>query len=517
MARRAAAKPATRAGAVPPSVDGKSGAGSSEASKSGAGKPVAAKPKRPSRRATPSPESLTELGLERLIGLVLSETARNPTFKKLVTAAVASLQGPDAIAALIDRRLTALERAQGYIDWQKQRAFAADLDAMLTTVVTELAALDPRAALDRLIRFLGGAGDVLARADDSSGRIHGVFERAADAAAALIVDLPAEEAAGLATGLVARLGADGYGFVETLMHDLIPRLPEAALAPLDAALADATPPTSEGRTGGQKAWAEQLARGRLVRMRQALADRVGDVDAFIAFEQSVSPEQPDRVRIAERLLAAGRAPEALTWIRRPQKRGPVVVTREALLTGHFDHDAPERARQAVEIRILESLGQTEAAQALRWDAFGRSLDPAMLRAYLAKLPDFEDDDALERAFDHAQAHPDRYRALAFLIYWPNPARAARLVAAHGGSWDGSRYEVLAPAAEALERTQPEAAAELYRLLIDSILEHGRSAAYGHAARYLAALDGLTEDPEAYRASLRRLHGRKAAFWSQVRD
>ena len=69
----------------------------------------------------------------------------------------------------------------------------------------------------------------------------------------------------------------------------------------------------------------------------------------------------------------------------------------------------------------------------------------------------------------------------------------------------------------LQRTQPEAATELYRLLIDSILEHGRSAAYGHAARYLEALDGLTEDPEAYRGTLRRLHGRKAAFWSQVRD
>ena len=99
-------------------------------------------------------------------------------------------------------------------------------------------------------------------------------------------------------------------------------------------------------------------------MRQALADRAGDVDAFIAFEQAVSPEQPDRVRIAERLLGANRAPEALDWIRRPQKRGPVVVTREALLTGHFDHDAPERARQAVEIRILDSLGQTEAAHGL---------------------------------------------------------------------------------------------------------------------------------------------------------
>ena len=502
MARRAAAKPAAKAASVQPPVGDKS---------------AASKPKRASRKTTPSPETLTALGLERLIGLVLSETARNPTFKKLVTAAVASLQGPDAIAALIDRRLTALERGQGYIDWQKQRAFAADLDAMLTTVVTELAALDPRAALDRLIRFLGGAGDVLGRAEDSSGRLHGVYERAADAAAALIVDLPAEEAAGVATGLVTRLGADGHGFVEALMHDLIPRLPEAALAPLDAALADAIPPASEGRAGGQKAWASQLARSCLVRMRQALADRAGDVDAFIAFEQAVSPEQPDRVRIAERLLGANRAPEALDWIRRPQKRGPVVVTREALLTGHFDHDAPERARQAVEIRILDSLGQTEAAQTLRWEAFARHLDPAMLRAYLAKLPDFEDDEALARAFDQAQAHPDRYRALAFFTHWPNPTHAARLVMAHRGRWDGSRYEILAPAAEALERTQPEAAAELYGLLIDSILEHGRSAAYGHAARYLEALDGLTEDPEAYRSTLRRRHGRKAAFWSQVRD
>ncbi|WP_244480148.1 DUF6880 family protein [Methylobacterium sp. Leaf465] len=523
MARRAAAKPATKAAAVRPPVADTSPASKPERAASkperAASEPkrAASKPKRASRKTTPSPETLTALGLERLIGLVLSETARNPTFKKLVTAAVASLQGPDAIAALIDRRLTALERGQGYIDWQKQRAFAADLDAMLTTVVTELAALDPRAALDRLIRFLGGANDVLGRAEDSSGRIHGVYERAVDAAASLIVDLPAEAAAGVATGLVIRLGADGYGFVETLLHDLIPRLPEAALPPLDAALADATPPASEVRTGGEKAWASQLARSRLVRMRQALADRAGDVDAFIAFEQAVSPEQPDRVRIAERLLAAGRTPEALDWIRRPQKRGPVVVTREALLTGHFDPDAPERARQAVEIRILDSLGQTQAAQALRWEAFGRNLDPAMLRAYLAKLPDFEDDAALDRAFDQAQAHPDRYRALAFLTHWPNSTRAARLVMAHRGSWDGSRYEILAPAAEALERTQPEAAAELYRLLIDSILEHGRSAAYGHAARYLQALDGLTEDPEAYRGTLRRLHGRKAAFWSQVRD
>lgn len=257
-----------------------------------------AKPKRASRRTTPNPETLTELGLERLIGLVLDEVARNTAFKKLVTAAVASLQGPGAVAALIDRRLTALERAEGYIDWQKRRTFAADLDAMLTTVVTELGSLDAMAALDRLIRFLAGAGDVLGRTDDSTGRIHGIYERAAAAATTLILDLTAPEAAAMALRLVERLESDGYGLVERLLHDLIAKLPESTLPALDTALAAAMPPAAE------RDYRAMVERHRLLLMRQALADRTGDVDAFIAFETERLPKIPNRIAIAERLLAA---------------------------------------------------------------------------------------------------------------------------------------------------------------------------------------------------------------------
>jgi hypothetical protein len=514
MARGAAAK------VEAPQTKASTKASTKVKSKAEPTKSVPAKPKRTARKTTPSPETLTELGLERLIRLVLDETARNPTFKKLVTAAVAGLQGPEAVAALIDRRLTALERGQGYIDWQKQRTFAADLDAMLTTVVSELAALDPASALDRLLRFLGGADDVLGRADDSSGRIHGVYERAADAAAALIAALPAASAASVALGLVARLPQDGSGLVEGLMQDLVPRLPDEALAPLDAALTEATP--AAARAGS--AW--DGMRGRLLRMRQALADRMGDVDRFIALETERLPEHPNRVLIAERLLAAGREREALDWVRRPQKRGTMLVTRDQLLSGRFDPAAIERDRAVLEIRILEALGETKAAQDLRWQTFKRTLDREMLRTYLAKLPDFEDDAALDRAFAVADAHPNRYAALTFFTLWPNPARAARLVAAHRDVWEGSHYEILAPAAEALEHSQPQAASELYRLLIDDILEQGRSAAYSHAARYLTALGHLADyiapgslepDPEAYREGLRRQHGRKSAFWAQVRD
>nr|USU34189.1 hypothetical protein NG677_11270 [Methylobacterium sp. OTU13CASTA1] len=501
MARKAATKQAAPESAVKP----------------------AAKPKRAARKTAPSPETLTELGLDRLIRLVLDETGRNPAFKKLVTAAVAGLQGPEAVAALIDRRLTALERAAGYIDWQKRRVFAADLDATLTTMVTELAPLDARAGLDRLLRFLAAAPGVLERVDDSNGQVHGVFDRAAEAAAALGKNLDPAEAAAFALRLVPMLEADGYGLVEDLLHGLIPGLSETACARLDAGLAEAVPPRPAKAKGAQ-AWGQQVARGRTLRLRQMLADRRSDVDAFVALEREVAPERPDRTEIAERLLGAGRLDEALDWVRRPQKRGLVVVTREQIVTGQFDPEAPDRARIELEIRILDALGRGAEAQGLRWGQFERSLDAGMLRAHLAKLPDFEDEEALERAFAHAAAHPDPYRALHFFTHWPKPDRAARLVAAH--TWDGGRYEILVPAAEALEASEPLAAARLYRLLVDDILERGRSAAYGHGARHLATLDALdarldpgalVPDHAAYRAALRKTHGRKAAFWSQVHE
>lgn len=487
------------------------------------------KPKRAARRTTANPETLAELGLDRLIALVLTETGRNPAFKKLVTAAVAGLQGPEAVAALIDRRLTALERARGYIDWQKRRAFAADLDATVSTIVTELASHDPHAALDRLVRFLAGAAGVLERVDDSSGRIHGLYERASDASAEIARRLPEPDAAALAVRLVPHLGADAFGLFEDLLRRLIDTLSESALPALDTALIQATPPAQ--RPGGKAAmngidaaWETTHARTRLLRLRQAIADRVGDIDGFIRLEEDQAGERPDRNAIGERLLAAGRAQEALDWVRRAQPRGPAVVTRLELLGGHFDPSAADRDRVALEIRILEALRQTEEAQRLRWRLFEERLDREMLHAYIAKLPDFEDEEALERAFDHAERHPDPYRALHFFTHWPAPGRAARLVEARADVWDGNRYEVLVPAAESLGQSEPRAASRLYRLLIDDILANGRSAAYAHGARHLASLDALAErigaggldpEPEAYRHELRRAHGRKAAFWAQV--
>lgn len=494
-------------------------------------KPAAARARK-SRSTTPTRESLAALSQERLIALVLEEVGQSAAFKKRVSAALAALQGPDTVAAMVDRRLAALEKARGFIDWQKRRAFAADLDATLATILTDLKPLDPGLALDRLLRFLRGADATLERVDDSSGQVHAVYEAAAEAAAGLASTLPADAAAQFATRALDGLDRDGFGLIGGLLADLLPRLPADALAPLDATLTEAVAalPAGAGMGGGARFaaggqdWERRYQRHRLNRLRQVIADIRGDADAFIAIEQEMSPERPDSVAVAERLLAAGRPEEALDWIRRRQKRGVRVVTREDLIAGSFGSDAPEREREAVEIRILDALGRRDEAQNLRWSRFEASLDPQALRDYLARLPDFEDEEALERAFAHAARGKDPHGGLHFLIRWPNLERAARLVLARRGEWSGRVWELLAPAAEALEPDHPLAASLLYRALVDDILERGRSPAYGHGARHLTRLGELARelapgdlvpDHEAYVAALRKAHGRKSGFWSQV--
>jgi hypothetical protein len=478
------------------------------------------------RRTTPSPETLAALGPDRLIGLILGETARNPAFKKLVSAALASLQGPDAVAAIVDRRLTALEGAQGYIDWQKRRAFTTDLNATVTVILNELRPLDPGAALDRLRRFLDGADAVLNRVDDSTGAVQGVYERASDAFVEIAAGLPPEDTARVAESLVSSFTADPFGPLGAVLGDIVPKLNDETLADIDARLAEtAAALPKAGQPRSEAAYRREAARAQILRLRQAIADRRGDPDTFIALEGEIMPGRENRAEIARRLLEAGRPEEALTWIRRMQDPGLRVATRADLIAG-FDLRGPERERQALEIEILDALGRGDEAQAQRWARFERDLDAPMLRAYLAKLPDFEDEEALLRALDHAEAFPQPHRALAFLAGWPDLRRAARLVTERPEIWQGDQYAVLAPAADALAQDHPLAATILYRRLLDEILQSGRSAAYPHGARYLLELDGLagrleagaiSPEPDAYREKLRREHGRKHAFWSLLRD
>jgi hypothetical protein len=133
------------------------------------------------RKPALSIQTLLALGPEKLAQLVLDETGRNAPFRKLAKAALAASKGPDAVAKLVDRRLSALEKARSFIEWEKVRPFRDDLRATVATITGELAPASAVMAVERLLRFIATHETVFERVDDSSGHVQGVYYDAIEA------------------------------------------------------------------------------------------------------------------------------------------------------------------------------------------------------------------------------------------------------------------------------------------------------------------------------------------------
>jgi hypothetical protein len=241
-----------------------------------------------------------------------------------------------------------------------------------------------------------------------------------------------------------------------------------------------------------------------------IADCENDVDAFIDTYDGFDLTNPAyATEIAQRLLRAGRAEQALLYL---DQGAPNDRNR------HFK----ELEWADVRIGVLDALGRKDDAQALRFSLFERHLSAPHLKAYLKQFGDFEDVEAEDAALAQVERHGTVHAALAFLINWPALDRAARVVDARINEIDGDLYELLDPAASALEGKYPLAAVLLRRHLIDFTLRKARSTRYRHTVRHVREIESQQSDIKDYgrheshaefMARLKREHPRKPAFWS----
>jgi hypothetical protein len=224
--------------------------------------------------------------------------------------------------------------------------------------------------------------------------------------------------------------------------------------------------------------------------------------------------------IGRRLLAAGRAVEALAALERANPKPRAVRAGDEdvmLLAGNSGDSAWEEAH----IDALDATGQQQEAQRLRWAAFEQRLSLTYLRAYLKRLPDFEDVEAEDRAMRHALGFASFSSALNFFCEWPDQARAAQLVMARASEIDGNLYFLLDPAARLMEGKHPLAATLLPRAMIEHTLNRAKSTRYKHAARHLLECASLApriadmESHDSFVGRLRAKHGRKVGFWYQL--
>ncbi|OYX78240.1 MAG: hypothetical protein B7Y85_10260 [Brevundimonas sp. 32-68-21] len=323
--------------------------------------------------------SLASLGAERLGELLMQAADGDALLKRRLRLVLAAEAGVEPLTVELDKRLTALASARARVSWRKRPDLLRDLDMLRRAVVEDLAPTAPVAGLDRLIAWFDLFRGLTLRVKDPRGEMTAAFEAAAPdlwtVAQTALMDQAAMERLAAA---IERHPLDYARWIGAAGEALTPELARAVLAGLD------TTPDEQGSPDFAAAAARRLlTAGRVVEARQAL-------------EAALKPSA------ANRRFTFGRSPAA----------GPPPLTP---------------AWEAASIDLLEAEGRKAEAQDLRWVLFERDLSAPALRDYLARLPDFDDVEALDRALAHAATYADFETALGFLMDWPAHREAAALV------------------------------------------------------------------------------------------
>ncbi len=468
-------------------------------------------------------KNLEALGASRLAELLLEISTGSAAAKRRLRLELAGAESPGEVSKEIRKRLTTIARSRSFVDWQNRRGLVDDLETQRRAIVDQVAKSDPAEGLDLMWRFLALANSIFARCDDSSGTVIGIFQ-AACTDLGEIAKAARLDPANLADQTFQALTENDCGQYDDLISVLTPALGQNGLEHLKhrmIALSNEPvqkPAENERRAigfgSGGAIYADEIAeRSRVSTVRLALmeiADAQGDVDAFIGQYDGPTRKVPKiAAEIAQRLLAAGRPQEAWQTIQ---------------ATEHRRSGWPDFEWEDARVDVLDALGRGDEAQAALWSCFERSLSATHLRAYLKRLPDFDDIEAERRALNYAQGYRSLLQALSFLVSWPALDRAAKLVTERTTELDGDHYEILTPAADALAGKHPLAATLVLRAMTDFSLTQSRSSRYRHAARHfmecrslaLSIRDfGTFETHEAYAARLRAQHGKKSSFWSLI--
>ena len=471
-------------------------------------------------KTTLNAKNLEALGTERLAQLLIEVSTGNAAAKRKLRLELAGAQSPKEAGRAIAKRLTSIANAKSAITWKKRKAFIDDLQTQRRGIIEQVKPDEPEQALFLMWRFLSLANPVIERCQSGDGDVIEVFHEAcADLGPLVAAARPSAEI--LIDTTFDALCENRYSQFDKLISTLTPALGGKGLERLrrrfEALLEKTNATALSVDVIGRQSTAEymqSIAERRKQRIAKSalleLADAQGDVDAFIAqFEPWTRTVPTNAILIARRLVDADRSPEAL----------------DILDAADVDEDDWDRMDwQDARIDVLEAMGRKEEAQAFRWACFERDLWADYLRAYLRKLPDFDDIEAEEKAVATAMADPELLAALQFFLDWQSPDRAAELLINRHGEIDGNRFDYLTPAADALAESHPLAATLVLRAMIDFAVSKGRHKRYRHAARHLATcaelaprIDdfGAFETHDAYVARLKGQHGRKSGFWSLV--
>ncbi|WP_454718897.1 DUF6880 family protein [Caulobacter segnis] len=401
-------------------------------------------------------QNLAGLGAERLAQILVEVAQTRTDLKRRLRMELAAGLGASHLVPEIDKRLAALETSRGQVNWRQKPAFLRDLDALRGLIANRLGVEAQDAALERLWRFLATHPQAARRLKDRDDHFEAVYHTAAADLGAL---LAAHDPHLAANALVEAAAAAPQAWAAWA---------GAALTPIASATAAIALTLAQGKSRPMPGW--------MVFIRH-LADAAGDVAAYAeTFGQAALATPSVSVEVARRWLAAGRPAEAGAALRLAAPKPKGLLGRLA---------APDFDWESVWIDYLDAAGDTDAAQAVRWASFQRTLEAQRAKAYVARLSGFDDVEAESEIFALAAAHENFEKGLSVLMAWPALAEASAMVMTRG---DQARIDPEQAEAFAgkLRRRFPDAA--------ERLLRGGAAAAFRRGALTLS--DRLTQEAEA---------------------
>lgn len=435
---------------------------------------------------------LARLGANRLASILLNLSGTEPAITAM-SLACAELEGPAVLEEAIRARLARLSLEDRAVDWEQSQTLAAIVESLADTIANGLGPHASDRAYELLRALLARADDIITRGDDQIA-IEGAFDAAVLALARLLGAAHPRRSPEDRADLVLDLLDERPGYFAI-------RLVEAAFAALGEDGRAAFRYRLQGRLVHGAAHQRAAANAQL----RKLSDLEGDLDAYIATLPPGASDPALICDVAGRLIAAGRAEQALAWLDRC----------------HWPEGYHERQWADLAVAALDQSGRAAEAHRLRWQAFERLLAERHLRDWLDALPEEEREVGRECAIRTACAFHDCDPALLFLARFGALAEADRIVreADHPFRFHGH----LRPVAEALSADYPATAISLYRGFIDEVLERPSRSRYPQAAADLRRCRELAwrcdDDARAahfaYWEGLRLDHGRKRGFWFHV--
>ncbi len=367
-----------------------------------------------SARKTLSVANLIKLGPDRLSELLVEATVGDTNLKRKLKLELAAEVGAVDLAQEIDKRIAALAASRTRVSWRKRPELIADLQVNRRAIVDRLVPTDPKLALACLVAWFDLWPGLDSRVKDPKGELSAMFFEAAPDLAAIASSFPPDEAVPILVDAIETRLSEWAGWIGRAAPTLSVSHAQHLLAALIQGRARPT--------------------GRRALVVRKLADRAGDAEAWASTWPEADQSRPEvGAEIARRLAVTGFPTQARDTLERSRPRSAPPSRR----SGATLPPEPSPLWEAAEIAVLEAEGQTVEAQSARWDAFARALDPSLLKAFVSRLADFDDVEAIDQGLALAAAWGDAGQGLAFLMEWPALREAADMIRARSDNCAGS--------------------------------------------------------------------------------